>query len=140
MPLLLSCFMTALFVDVVAPFNFQSGPSCTAHCHAAIQHGITFVADCRISEVDVNVAVVTNILKDKVDEFGGIEAYLQAQGVLLSKLQDEHTQRLVVNIDGALPARVCKPALRLCHQTPPSISSLFILQQVILVSVTCNNT
>ena len=49
--------------------------------------------------MDVDVAVFTNILKDKVDEFGGVDAYLKAQGCLFSKLQHAR-QRLVVNIDG----------------------------------------
>lgn len=52
--------------------------------------------------MDFDVAVFTNILKDKVDAFGGITQYLDAQGSLFMKLQDPNRQRAVVNTDGAL--------------------------------------
>lgn len=52
--------------------------------------------------MDFDVAVFTNISKDKVDAFGGITQYLDAQGSLFMKLQDPNRQRAVVNTDGAL--------------------------------------
>lgn len=52
--------------------------------------------------MDFDVAVFTNILKDKVDAFGDITQYLDAQGSLFMKLQDPNRQRAVVNTDGAL--------------------------------------
>ena len=52
--------------------------------------------------MDFDVAVFTNILKDKVDAFGGITQYLDAQGSLFMKLQDPNRQRAVINTDGAL--------------------------------------
>ena len=53
--------------------------------------------------MDFDVAVFTNILKDKVDAFGGITQYLDAQGSLFMKLQDPNRQRAVVNTDGTFP-------------------------------------
>ena len=58
--------------------------------------------DFRCDYVDFDVAVFTNILKDKVDAFGGITQYLDAQGSLFMKLQDPNRQRAVVNTDGGL--------------------------------------
>lgn len=63
---------------------------------------------CRCDYVDFDVAVFTNILKDKVEAFGGITQYLDAQGSLFMKLQDEHRQRAVVNTDGAPSNKHCK--------------------------------
>ena len=64
------------------------------------QYCLEQLLPCRANQVDVDVAVFTNILKDKVDEFGGIEAYLEAQNSLFSKIKDPQSQCLVVNIDG----------------------------------------
>lgn len=58
--------------------------------------------DFRCDYVDFDVAVFTNIVRDKVDAFGGITQYLDAQGSLFMKLQDPNRQRAVVNTDGAL--------------------------------------
>lgn len=58
---------------------------------------------CRCDYVDFDVAVFTNIAKDKVDAFGGIKQYLDAQGSLFLKLQDDSRQRAVINTDGAFP-------------------------------------
>ena len=55
---------------------------------------------CRCDYVDLDVAVFTNILQEKVDAFGGIAPYLDAQGSLFLKLQDSNRQRAVVNSDG----------------------------------------
>lgn len=65
--------------------------------------------------MDFDVAVFTNVLKDKVEEMGGIDAYLQAQAALFSKLQDPERQRLVVNIDGMSQALAC---CKLCCCAP----------------------
>ena len=84
---------------------------------------------CRANQVDVNVAVFTNILKDKVDEFGGIEAYLNAQESLFSKINDKDTQCLVVNIDGGSVAlfwaswRLCACAIYFARHHAPHIPS-----------------
>lgn len=53
----------------------------------------------RCDYVDLDVAVFTNILQEKVDAFGGIAPYLDAQGSLFLKLQDPNRQRAVVNSD-----------------------------------------
>ncbi|KAL3149615.1 hypothetical protein ABBQ32_002384 [Trebouxia sp. C0010 RCD-2024] len=53
----------------------------------------------RCDYVDFDVAVFTNIAKDKVDAFGGIQQYLDAQGSLFLKLQDHVRQRAVINSD-----------------------------------------
>lgn len=58
---------------------------------------------CRCDYVDFDVAVFTNIAKDKVDAFGGIQQYLDAQGSLFLKLQDHVRQRAVINSDGVPP-------------------------------------
>lgn len=57
----------------------------------------------RCDYVDFDVAVLTNIMKDKVDAFGGITQYLDTQGSLFLKLQDPQRQRAVVNTDGEAP-------------------------------------
>ncbi len=54
----------------------------------------------RCDYVDLDVAVFTNILQEKVDAFGGIAPYLDTQGSLFLKLQDPNRQRAVVNSDG----------------------------------------
>ncbi|KAL0055346.1 hypothetical protein WJX82_010861 [Trebouxia sp. C0006] len=53
----------------------------------------------RCDYVDLDVAVFTNILQEKVDALGGIAPYLDAQGSLFLKLQDPNRQRAVVNSD-----------------------------------------
>lgn len=70
------------------------------------QHDDQQCAACRMDEVDVNVAVFTNILADKVEEYGGNDAYMEAQSKLLSKLTDEKTQCLVMNLDGEITQSV----------------------------------
>ena len=88
-------------------------------CHSPgqpVQCCILLLGGFRFDEVDVNVVVFTNILKDKVDEFGGIEAYLAAQGALLDKLQSPDTQLLVVNMDGkCLHAQPQASSVRTVH-------------------------
>ncbi len=63
-------------------------------------HDLLILWPCRCDYVDLDVAVFTNILQEKVDAFGGIAPYLDAQGSLFLKLQDPNRQRAVVNSDG----------------------------------------
>ena len=72
-------------------------PECLNHCISVMQ---SKACCCRCDYVDFDVAVFTNVTKDKVDEFGGIKQYLNAQGSLFLKLQDPTRQRAVVNTDG----------------------------------------
>lgn len=65
---------------------------------------------CRCDYVDFDVAVFTNIMKDKVDAAGGITQYLDTQGSLFLKLQDPNRQRAVVNTDGQLPLPLVMPS------------------------------
>lgn len=69
-------------------------------CWMLIWRDLLVLWPCRCAYVDFDVAVFTNILQEKVDAFGGIAPYLEAQGSLFLKLKDPNRQRAVVNSDG----------------------------------------
>ena len=75
--------------------------ACSLHQLAGCWFGVKFsLWACRCDYVDLDVAVFTNILQERVDALGGIAPYLDAQGSLFLKLQDPNRQRAVVNSDG----------------------------------------
>ena len=57
----------------------------------------------RMDQVDVNIAVFTNLATDAAEAGGEQDALLAAKGALFRRLSDPNLQRAIINIDGAAP-------------------------------------
>ena len=54
-----------------------------------------------MDQVDVNIAVFTNLAADAAEAGGEQDALLAAKGALFRRLSDPNLQRAIINIDGA---------------------------------------
>jgi len=79
--------------QILAGVVAEGGDSCVMEVSS---HAL---AQGRVSQVDYDVAVFTNLTHDHLDYHGDFESYREAKGLLFSRLDDPSRQRAVVNLD-----------------------------------------
>ena len=82
-------------------------PCCSIKLSRACSIFLTVIPPSRMDQVDVNIAVFTNLAADAAEAGGEQDALLAAKGALFRRLSDPNLQRAIINIDGVRRAPAC---------------------------------